>query len=175
MMRALICTSLRMSLSTCLNPAAAFREIARTLRPGGAHVFTTPLVRKNELIRFCARLAPDGTIAHLIEPREYHRNPMSSEGSLVTVNWGYDIANYVFKACGLFTNLVFIYNIELGIRVEHMRSLLLVTYKPLVLRSSISKPRNELLITPHESNRSATSPGRCSLVFALRPYADLFF
>lgn len=131
--------------STCLNPAAAFREIARTLRPGGAHVFTTPLVRKNEPTRFCARLAPDGTIAHLIEPREYHRNPMSSEGSLVTVNWGYDIANYVFKACGLFTNLVFIYNIELDIRVEHIEAgavchrlhaflhvKVLVTYKPLV-------------------------------------------
>ena len=28
------------------DPAAAFREIARTLRPGGAHVFTTPLVQK---------------------------------------------------------------------------------------------------------------------------------
>ena len=49
------------------NPAAAFREIARTLRPGGAHVFTTPLVRKNEPTRFCAHLAPDGTVVHLTE------------------------------------------------------------------------------------------------------------
>ena len=94
------------------DPAAAFREIVRTLRPGGAHVFTTPLVRKNEPTRFCAPLAPDGSVIHLIEPPEYHRNPVSSEGSLVTVNWGYDIADYIFKACGLFTNLVFIDNIE---------------------------------------------------------------
>src|SRR5215208_4305929 len=28
------------------NPAQAFREIARTLKPGGAHIFTTPLVNK---------------------------------------------------------------------------------------------------------------------------------
>ena len=51
------------------DPAAAFREIARTLRPGGAHVFTTPFVRKNEPTQFCASLAPDGTIVHLMEPR----------------------------------------------------------------------------------------------------------
>jgi SAM-dependent methyltransferase len=113
------------------NPAAAFREIARTLRPGGAHVFTTPLVRKNEATRFCAALAPDGTVIHLVEPPEYHGNPISLEGSLVTVNWGYDIADYIFKACGLFTKLVFIDNIELGIRAEYIEVLL--TYKPLVL------------------------------------------
>jgi SAM-dependent methyltransferase len=113
------------------NPAAAFREIARTLRPGGAHVFTTPLVRKNEATRFCAALAPDGTVIHLVKPSEYHGNPISLEGSLVTVNWGYDIADYIFKACGLFTKLVFIDNIELGIRAEYIEVLL--TYKPLVL------------------------------------------
>jgi len=111
------------------DPGAACREIARTLRPGGAHVFTTPLVRKNEPTRFCAFLAPDGTVIHLMEP-EYHENPLPSEGSLVTVNWGYDIANYIFKACGLFTELVFIDNIELGIRAEYIEVLL--TYKPLV-------------------------------------------
>jgi SAM-dependent methyltransferase len=68
------------------DPAAASREIARTLRGGGAHVFTTPLVRKNEPTQFCASLAPDGTVVHLVEP-EYHANPLSPEGSLVTVNW----------------------------------------------------------------------------------------
>jgi SAM-dependent methyltransferase len=110
------------------NPAAAFREIARTLRPGGAHVFTTPLVRKNEPTRFCAKLAPDGTVVQLIEPPEYHRNPVSSEGSLVTVNWGYDVADYIFETCRLFTKLVFIDNIEFGIRAEFID--VLVTDKP---------------------------------------------
>jgi len=106
------------------DPAAAFREIARTLRPGGAHVFTTPLARNNEPTQFCAALAPDGTILHLIEPPEYHRNPISLEGSLVTVNWGYDITNFIFEASGLFTEIVFLDILEYGIRAEYIEVLI---------------------------------------------------
>jgi SAM-dependent methyltransferase len=101
------------------DPAAAFREIARTLRPGGAHIFTTPLVRKNQPTRFCASLAPDGTIIHLMAPPEYHDNPLSSEGSLVTVNWGYDITNFIFETSGLFTEIVFLDILEYGVRGEY--------------------------------------------------------
>ena len=108
-------------------PAAAFREIARTLRPGGAHVFTTPLVQKTNPSQFCAQIAPDGTITYNT-PAEYHRNAISEQGSLVTVKWGYDIANYIFEASGLFTQIVFIDNIELGIRAEFIE--VLITYKP---------------------------------------------
>jgi SAM-dependent methyltransferase len=106
------------------NPAAASREIARTLRPGGAHIFTTPLVRKNEPTRFCASLAPDGTVIHLAEPPEYHGNPISSEGSLVTVNWGYDITNFIFETSGLFTEIVFLDILECGIRAEYIEVLI---------------------------------------------------
>ena len=108
------------------DPAAAFCEIARTLRLGGAHVFTTPLVRKNQPTRFCASLAPDGSVIHLTEP-EYHGNPISSEGSLVTVNWGYDITNFVFETSGLFTEIVFLDILDCGIRAEYIE--VLVTRK----------------------------------------------
>ena len=54
------------------DPAQAFREIARTLKPGGAHVFTTPLVNKNNPTQWCARRRQDGSIEHLIDPPEYH-------------------------------------------------------------------------------------------------------
>jgi hypothetical protein len=124
MTRALICTSLRMFSNTSFDPAAASREIARTLRPGGAHVFTIPLVRKNEPTRFCASLAPDGTVVHLVEPPEYHGNPISSEGSLVTVNWGYDITNFIFETSGLFTEIVFLDILECGIRTEYIEVLI---------------------------------------------------
>ncbi|HWM24524.1 MAG TPA: class I SAM-dependent methyltransferase [Chthoniobacterales bacterium] len=100
------------------DPAAAFREIARTLRPGGAHVFTTPLENKGAATEFCARRMPDGQVLQLIEPAEYHGNPVSSAGSLLTVRWGYDITQYIFDATGLTTELVVLDNLELGIRAE---------------------------------------------------------
>jgi SAM-dependent methyltransferase len=105
------------------NPAAAFREIARTLRPGGAHIFTTPIVRKNEPTRFCAQSSPEGAVIHLLEP-EYHGNPISPEGSLVTVHWGYDITKFIFETSGLFTEIVSLDIIDYGIRAEYIEVLI---------------------------------------------------
>ena len=106
------------------DPAKAFREIARTLKAGGAHIFTTPLVNKNMPTEWCAKMKPDGTIQHLISPPEYHGNPVSSNGSLVTVHWGYDITQYIFDACGLFTEMVYIDALVLGIRAEFIEVLI---------------------------------------------------
>jgi hypothetical protein len=69
-------------------------------------------------------LAPDGTVVHLVEPPEYHGNPVSSEGSLVTVNWGYDITNFIFETSGLFTEIVFLDILEYGIRAEYIEVLI---------------------------------------------------
>jgi SAM-dependent methyltransferase len=110
------------------DPAAAFREIARTLRPGGAHVFTTPLENKAAATEFCARRTPEGQVVQLIEPAQYHGNPVSPEGSLLTVRWGYDITQYIFDATGLTTELVALDNLELGIRAEFIE--VLITRKP---------------------------------------------
>jgi SAM-dependent methyltransferase len=107
-----------------LDPAAAFREVARTLKPGGAHVFTTPLVNKTAPTKFCARRGPDGATVHLVDRPEFHGNPFSSEGSLVTVNWGYDITHYIFESSGLFTDIVFIDALEFGIRAEYIEVLI---------------------------------------------------
>lgn len=106
------------------NPAQAFKEIARTLKPGGAHVFTTPLVNKDSATEWCARLKSDGTVEHLIASPEYHGNPVSDEGSLVTVHWGYDIAKYIHDACGLFTEMVYIDAPDFGIRAEYIEVLI---------------------------------------------------
>ena len=106
------------------NPAQAFREIARTLRPGGAHIFTTPLVNKISPTQWCAKIDANGTIKHLIDPPEYHGNPVSSEGSLVTVHWGFDIVKFIFDACGLFTEMIYIDSLDLGIRAEFIEVLI---------------------------------------------------
>jgi SAM-dependent methyltransferase len=108
------------------NPAAAFAEIARTLRPGGAHIFTTPLLNKTRPSEVCARLQPDGTIVHL-RPPEYHGNPIDSSGALVTIRWGFDICRHVHHASGLFTQIIEIDDLAHGIRAELME--VLITWK----------------------------------------------
>lgn len=109
------------------DPAAAFREIARTLRPGGMHIFTTPLVNKERPTEICAEFRKDGTIEHLMEP-EYHINPICDKGSLVTRRWGYDICEFIFRSSGLFTEMIHLDILEYGIRAEFNE--VLVTRKP---------------------------------------------
>lgn len=110
------------------DPAASFREIARTLRLGGAHIFTVPLVNKNSPSFIRARLADDGQIEHFADP-SYHGNPISDEGALVITDWGFDICRLIFDACGLFTELIYIDDLQRGIRAEYIE--VLVTRKPL--------------------------------------------
>ncbi|HDZ74550.1 MAG TPA: class I SAM-dependent methyltransferase [Aurantimonas coralicida] len=81
-------------LEHIFDPDAACREIARTLRKGGAHIATTPLVRKTKPSIRCASLHPDGTVEQH-HPPEYHGNPVDGSGSLVTFWWGYDLANRI--------------------------------------------------------------------------------
>lgn len=100
------------------NPEKAFKEIGRTLKPGGAHIFTVPLVNKNKKSERCAALNNGGSIEHLKSPPEYHGNPVSNEGSLVTSRWGYDITRHIFNACGLFTEMIYIDALEFGIRAD---------------------------------------------------------
>ncbi len=101
-----------------LDPARGFKEIARTLKPGGAHVFTTPLINNKNPTQWCAKRKDNGPIEFLVDPPEYHGNPVSAEGSLVTVHWGYDITKYIYDACGLFTEMIYLDNLDLGIRAE---------------------------------------------------------
>jgi len=109
------------------HPSKVFREIARTLKPGGAHVFTVPLVNKGKPSKVRARLSDGGQILHL-EPPVYHGNPISDEGALVTIDWGFDICRHIFEACGLFTHLIYIDDVSKGIRAEYIEVLL--TFKP---------------------------------------------
>lgn len=72
------------------DPAAALREIHRTLKKGGVHIAAFPMSKGQvEPVRWRSKRHPDGTIEHLL-PEQYHGNPISEEGSLVTVDYGYD-------------------------------------------------------------------------------------
>jgi SAM-dependent methyltransferase len=73
------------------DPRLAACEIWRTLKIGGLLVSTFP-VRNSQLIAMEPRAVfnVDGTVTHLKEP-EFHGNPVSSDGALVTVDYGYEI------------------------------------------------------------------------------------
>lgn len=105
----------------------AFMEIARTLRPGGAHIFTTPLVNKNRPSEKWASLSAAGIVYH--HPPEYHGNPMKPEGSLVTWHWGEDIVRHIKNATGLNTQVVAFDDLKMGLRAEYLE--VLVTTRPI--------------------------------------------
>lgn len=83
------------------NPEKAFSEIARVLKPGGFHVFTTPLI-PNKMTEMRAVINSKGEIEHLCEP-SYHGNPVDPNGSLWTVDYGTDFPFLIQKWSGLTT------------------------------------------------------------------------
>jgi SAM-dependent methyltransferase len=104
------------------DPASAFKEIQRTLKPGGAHIFTTPLVKKASPSVCRAKLDGSGNIEYLQKPN-YHGNPISEDGALVTFDWGFDICQFIFDASGLFTEMIYIDDLSRGIRAEYIEVL----------------------------------------------------
>jgi len=65
-------------LEHVFDPAAVFSEINRTLKPGGMHIFTAPLVNKHKPTVNRAKLSDSGDVIHLMEP-SYHGNPVFQE------------------------------------------------------------------------------------------------
>lgn len=87
-------------------PEKAFREIARVLKPGGAHIFSIPLYWQMT------------TTSRKDKESVYHQNPIDPKGSLVTIDYGRDVAEYIFKASGMFTTIYSIQDREKGILGE---------------------------------------------------------
>jgi SAM-dependent methyltransferase len=92
-------------LEHVFNPEKVFGEIARTLRYGGMHICTVPLVRKNKPSRLRARIVNNEI--EYIEPAIYHGNPIADGRSLVTVDWGFDICRHIFEDSGLFSQIIY--------------------------------------------------------------------
>jgi SAM-dependent methyltransferase len=98
------------------NPGKAFEEIARVLKPGGAHIFTMPWYPglKHSLER--AELK-NGEIVYLQEA-VYHGNPIDNSGSLVTRDWGADFCDYIYNASELYTTVYLKKDRKLGLEAE---------------------------------------------------------
>jgi SAM-dependent methyltransferase len=75
-------------LEHVFRPDRVVREVMRVLKPGGAHVFTTP---KHRALRktSCRARMDGGQIQYLLQP-EYHGNPIGDGRSLVTWDYGDD-------------------------------------------------------------------------------------
>lgn len=99
-----------------LDPGRGFSEIARTLRPGGAHVFTVPWYWwKETLVR--ATRGEDGEIKHL-ETADYHGNPIDEKGSLVVTEWGRELCDFIYRTSGATTTAILIRDMRLGLAGE---------------------------------------------------------
>lgn len=109
------------------DPEKAFKEIARVLKPGGAHIFTVPLVNKIQKSERWATRKNDGTILYN-HPAEYHGNPVDENGALVTMHWGYDISCFINEKARTPTIIHSIDNIDLGIRAEFIDVLISLKY-----------------------------------------------
>lgn len=71
------------------DPERALRECFRVLKRGGTVLATFPFHSAHETTRIRASLVGN-TIEHLLPP-EYHGNPLSSSGSLVFRDFGWDL------------------------------------------------------------------------------------
>lgn len=113
-------------LEHIFHPYKAFKEIARTLKPGGMHIFSVPIVNKDKPSERRARIENDEIV--YLAPEQYHGNPVGDGRALVTVDWGFDICRHIFDASGLFTHIIYIDDLSKGIRAEYIE--VLVTTKP---------------------------------------------
>jgi SAM-dependent methyltransferase len=101
------------------NPEKAFLEISRTLKNGGSHIFTVPIINKFNESEIWATMGTNGE-AVFRKTEEWHGNPIDEKGSPVTMHWGYDIVDYIEKYSGLKTKIEYIHNLHFGIWAEYI-------------------------------------------------------
>ena len=89
------------------------------------HILTVPLINKCKPSSQRAAKDMDGTIRHIAEPI-YHGNPINDRGSLVTMDWGYDIVDFIRRESSLSAHMITIDEIERGIRAEFIEVLVCI-------------------------------------------------
>lgn len=103
-------------LEHVMDPFVAFKEICRVLKPGGAHIFTTPWYKNLDKSKARVRLV-DGALQYLESPI-YHGNPIDTNGSLVTYDYRLDFVELIYLESGLVTTFFLEYNRKKGLDAE---------------------------------------------------------
>jgi SAM-dependent methyltransferase len=98
-------------------PDRAIQEIERVLKPGGAYIMTVPLVMKSRPSQRRACIDEDGNMVYLKE-LQYHGNPIDEKGILVTIDWGYDVLDFLNYHSTLQSAMIQIDDLSRGIRAE---------------------------------------------------------
>jgi SAM-dependent methyltransferase len=76
----------------------ALAEAARTIRPGGAIIFSVPFYSLEDTTVRRATMASDGSLTHHVEP-QHHGNPIAPDkGSLVFFDYGWDLLDRIGAA-----------------------------------------------------------------------------
>ncbi len=120
-------------LEHLLDPVQSLKEICRTLKPGGAHVFTVPWYYwQDTKVR---AVASGEEIIHLEEP-DYHMNPVDEEGSLVVTEWGKDLVDTIYAASGMTTTVIQIHDRSKGIDAVFIE--VFVSRKPSAAQQSLT-------------------------------------
>ena len=101
------------------DPAKAIAEIARTLKPNGVYVMSVPIICKDKPSRRRAAMV-NGEVKTYF-PEEWHGNPIDPKnGSLVTIDWGYDILDFIQAHSGMTSSLVYFDDLHRGLRAQLM-------------------------------------------------------
>jgi SAM-dependent methyltransferase len=119
------------------DPERAFKEICRTLRPGGAHIFTVPLINRHGKSEVWATKDAHGKTQFLKTP-EIHGNPVDPNGSPVTMHWGFDIVDFIREKTGMETIIEDLYDLHFGLSAYYLE--VLVSKKNFKMKKQESRP-----------------------------------
>jgi ubiquinone/menaquinone biosynthesis C-methylase UbiE len=78
------------------DPKRAFQECVRVLRPGGSLLATMPFHSNAD--ESVVRATLSNGVLNCLLPRVFHGNPVSAEGSLVFVDFGWDVLSLLREA-----------------------------------------------------------------------------
>jgi SAM-dependent methyltransferase len=84
-------------LEHVFDPFSALREMCRTLVAGGRCIFSVPTYNEQAVSSQVAFKSSNQSL-HTIGEIEYHANPQSALGSLVTWRYGYDLPLLISRA-----------------------------------------------------------------------------